>query len=152
VLLPKTAEKILLVQKDLLKQGYSLKIWDAYRPESAQDVLKKYAKENGIPDVYFADDSKHSKGTAVDVTLVNAESGMPIEMPSDFDDFTGKGNRGSKMSAEAAANLKILTDTMKKYGFRCINIEWWHYDLPNTLSYPSFDYDLAKTFPDWIIE
>jgi D-alanyl-D-alanine dipeptidase len=72
--------------------------------------------------------SCHSKGCAVDVTLVDA-AGRELELPSGFDDFTGAGSRhNAAMSAVARRNMDLLTTVMAGCGFRAINDEWWHYD------------------------
>lgn len=122
-----TVKKLAAVQEELLKLGYSLKIWDAYRPASAQFRLWE-----ACPDpTYVADPNKghsnHSRGNAVDVTMVMA-GGAGIPMPSGFDDFSPLADRDySDVPEEAAKNARILENTMLSHGFLGYFSEWWHY-------------------------
>ena len=114
--------------------GYSLKIWDAYRPPAAQFKLW-----NACPNpVYVANPntgfSSHSRGNTVDVTLVMAD-GSEIEMPTGFDNFSALADRDySDVSSAAAKNAKLLENLMKKHGFNCYFGEWWHYSDSVTYS------------------
>lgn len=122
-----TVKKLAAVQAALLKQGYSLKIWDAYRPTSAQFRLWEIC-----PDATFVANpntgfSSHSRGNTVDVTLVRSD-GSEQEMPTGFDDFSSRADRDySDVSAEAAENARLLEQTMASHGFRCYAAEWWHF-------------------------
>jgi len=122
-----TVAKLAAVQKDLGELGLSLKIWDAFRPVSAQFALWEVC-----PDTRFVADprkgfSNHSRGNTVDVTLVDSE-GVELVMPSEFDDFSGKADRDySDCPAEAANNAMILQLLMEKHGFSGYQDEWWHF-------------------------
>ena len=129
-----TVRKLTGVQAELLAQGYSLKIWDAYRPVGAQFKLWEICPDP----VYVANPnngySSHSRGNTVDVTLVLAD-GTEIEMPTGFDDFSALADRDySDVPAGAAENALILENLMKDYGFNCYSGEWWHYS--DSSSYP----------------
>ena len=90
-------------------------------------VLILYFLVNGI---YGADIgvSKHNKGTAVDITLID-ENNNELEMPSIFDDFTDKASRlNDNMSDVARRNLNMLTNIMVENGFTPIDSEWWHFN------------------------
>ncbi len=122
-----TARKLIGANSELLQRGMRIKIWDAYRPLSAQRIMWEVMPV----DDFVADPAKggsiHNGGFAVDVTLVDLE-GKELEMPTKFDDFSEKASRNStSMSKAAAVNLSILTDVMKRHGFSAINTEWWHY-------------------------
>ncbi|KAF1084979.1 D-alanyl-D-alanine dipeptidase [Sporotomaculum syntrophicum] len=122
-----TIKKLKAVQEELAEQGYSLKIWDAYRPVSAQFTLWDVCPNP----VYVANPntgySSHSKGNTIDVTLVLSD-GTEIMMPSCFDDFSEKADRDySDVSDEAAANAALLENTMSAHGFNCYSGEWWHF-------------------------
>ena len=107
--------------------GYGLKIWDAYRPVSAQFDLW-----DACPDsTYVANPNKgfsnHSRGNAVDVTLVDKE-GREVEMPTGFDDFSELADRDySDCPAAAAENALLLEGVMERHGFRGYRGEWWHF-------------------------
>lgn len=129
-----TVKKLAEVQEELSARGYSLKIWDAYRPVSAQFRLWEVCPDPA----YVADPnrghSNHSRGNAVDVTLVMAD-GTEIPMPSGFDDFSALAGRDySDIPEEAAKNALILENAMSAHGFAGYSAEWWHY--ADSVSYP----------------
>ena len=129
-----TVRKLAEVQEELLKQGRSLKIWDAYRPVSAQFRLWEVCPD---PD-YVADPNKghsnHNRGNAVDVTMVLAD-GTELAMPSGFDDFSGLAGRDySGVPEEAAENAQMLENVMQAHGFKGYSAEWWHY--ADSVAYP----------------
>lgn len=117
------------VQQDLEKKGLGLKVYDCYRPLSVQKLMWKVK-----PDSRYvanpAKGSRHNRGAAVDLTLVD-RNGKELEMPTGFDDFTVKAHRNyTGASAQAKKNRKVLEDAMKKYGFIPLPTEWWHFDAP----------------------
>ncbi len=148
VLRESTAKKLANANKDLMEMGYKLKVWDAYRPVYVQRIFYEI-----VPDSRFVANpdkggSKHNRGTAVDVTLVDME-GNELEMPSGFDDFTGKGSRSNKdISENAKRNVEILTNVMIKNGFTTISTEWWHYNDSDSDKYNIIDVDLDKFLDD----
>lgn len=122
-----TVLKLGKVQDALREQGYLLKIWDAYRPPAAQFVFWEICPD----DTYVANPikgfSSHSRGSAVDVTIVKAD-GTEVLMPTEFDDFSGLAERNhSAWSKEAAANVKLVEQLMVDNGFTAYEGEWWHY-------------------------
>lgn len=142
-----TVKKLMAVQQDLREQGYLLKVWDAYRPVSAQKTLW-----DAFPDpTYVANPntghSTHSCGNTVDVTVVDAE-GNELEMPTGFDEFSDKADRDYADCTEtAAANAMMLESIMKEHGFTCYEGEWWHYS--DNVDYPVenvFDPALISTW------
>jgi D-alanyl-D-alanine dipeptidase len=103
-------------------------IFDAFRPSEAQWVLWDHT-----PDPEFLADprrgSPHSRGVAVDLTLVDA-AGAPLEMGTDFDAFTPLSHHGNlEISAEAQRNRAILLGLMTSAGWDFYRNEWWHYHL-----------------------
>ena len=129
-----TVKKLAAVNEDLAQLGLALKIWDGFRPVSAQFKLWEVC-----PDPTFVANptkgfSSHSRGNTVDVTLV-AQDGTELEMPSAFDDFSGKANRDySDTTKTAADHAELLEILMEKHGFRGYSAEWWHYS--DTDEYP----------------
>lgn len=138
-----TAEKLKNANREFKKNGYRIKVWDAYRPLYVQQLLWDAVEDHR----YVADPkkgSKHNRGTAVDVTLVDKE-GKELVMPTGFDDFSNRASRNySGMSDEARKNMKYLTDVMKRNGFITINSEWWHFDDSNWSNYPLLNVHLDK--------
>ena len=129
-----TVQKLASAQESLETAGYSLLIWDAFRPVSAQFKLWEICPDPA----YVANPEKgyssHSRGSTVDITLVTLD-GDPVEMPTDFDDFTAMADRDySDVSEEAAANAGLLEEAMTVAGFKPYSAEWWHYS--DTESYP----------------
>lgn len=122
-----TVCKLMEVCKELAEQGLYLKIWDAFRPVSAQFKLWETFPDSRYvanPNRGF---SAHSRGNALDVTLVDAY-GNELPMPSEFDDFTDAANRDYKLcSEEERKNAKILEAAMEKHGFHGYWGEWWHF-------------------------
>ena len=122
-----TVKKLAEVQESLHEVGLGLKIWDAFRPVAAQFRLWEVCPD----DTYVADPRKgysnHSRGNAVDVALVDLE-GREVEMPTQFDDFSGKADRNYADCTETAAdNARLLQDVMQKHGFVPYYGEWWHF-------------------------
>lgn len=133
-----TVKKLEQVQDELNASGYSLKIWDAYRPLKAQAELW-----NAEPDPrYISRPSKptsHNLGNTVDVTIVK-KNGPEIPVPSGFDNFTKKADRDySDVTEEQKNNALLLQNTMVKYGFNTYSAEWWHFE--DTQDYPYVDFE-----------
>jgi D-alanyl-D-alanine dipeptidase len=137
------AERLAKVQKRLRSQGLGLKIWDAYRPLSVQKEM--WAMK---PDARYVADprkgSRHNRGAAVDVTLVD-KAGYELAMPTPFDEFSDRASRTSmKGSADAISNRQRLSDAMVAEGFVPLPTEWWHFDSPDSLDYPVVDVPLES--------
>ena len=129
-----TVKKLKIAQEKLKVNGLGLKIWDGFRPVFAQFRFWELCPD----DTYVADPRKgysnHSRGNAVDVTLVDSQ-GNELEMPTAFDDFEAVPNRDYSMRTEAAAgNARLLERTMESCGFLGYEGEWWHFN--DTVRYP----------------
>lgn len=127
-LLRKVAYALKDVQDELKFMNLGLKIWDGYRPLSAQKLLW-----NILPDErYIANPlkgGKHTRGTAVDLTIVDNNK-KELSMPSDFDEFNEKAHRYYKgVSKEKIKNRELLQEVMEKHGFIGLETEWWHFDF-----------------------
>lgn len=134
-----TVKKLAAVNEDLAQLGLALKIWDGFRPVSAQFKLWEVC-----PDPTFVANptkgfSSHSRGNTVDVTLVGMD-GTELEMPSAFDDFSAKANRDySDTTKTAADHAELLEILMEKHGFYGYFDEWWHF-------YDNDQYPVEETF------
>lgn len=129
-----TVKKLQLVCKDLEELGLYIKIWDVFRPVSAQFALWEVCPDP----TYVANPNKghssHSRGNTIDLTLVDA-NGIEVEMPTGFDDFSPLADRNYSDCTETAANnARILELIMEKHGFQGYFGEWWHYS--DTTAYP----------------
>jgi len=151
-------------QLKLLPMGYSLKLYDAYRPQRAvahfvrwaQDLNDTKMKERYYPRVpksalfergYIALESGHSRGSAVDVTLVRRTAQgewADIDMGSPYDFFGDQSAADSNdVSARASALRSLLRAVMTTCGFEAYEQEWWHFGLTGE-PYPEtyFDFPL----------
>ena len=131
------------------ERGYVLKIFDAYRPQAAVDHFVRWAgdmhdakyKAVFYPQTdkarlfelhYIAAKSGHSRGSTVDLTLVDRLSGRECDMGSPFDFFGPISHHGTNLiTPKQAANRAILQSIMKESGFKPYAEEWWHYTLDN---------------------
>ncbi|MBT5434699.1 MAG: D-alanyl-D-alanine dipeptidase [Alphaproteobacteria bacterium] len=117
------------------EQGLRLKITDAFRPSEAQ-----WALWNHTPDTTYVADprggSPHSRGVAVDVTLIDA-NGVECDMGGPVDDLTQNGHHDAKgISPAQRANRFLLLGIMTAAGFDWYVNEWWHYQLFVPRRYP----------------
>lgn len=108
--------------------GYRLKIFDAFRPTEAQWMLwRRFPRPE-----FFADPRKgspHSRGVAVDLTLVD-EEGHELEMGTGFDDLTERAFHACPhVSPLAQRNRTLLLGIMTAAGWDFYRNEWWHYQL-----------------------
>lgn len=149
ILSTKAAKALQNVQKELLSRGLSLKIYDAYRPQRAvnefvfwasnlNDTLKKQEfyprvkKKNLFKSGYIASKSGHSRGSTLDLTLVDAKTGIVLNMGSPYD-FFGKESwvNYQDITKKQRDNRLLLKAVMNTYGFRSYSKEWWHFTLVN---------------------
>jgi|AntRauTorcE11897_2_1112592.scaffolds.fasta_scaffold17390_2 D-alanyl-D-alanine dipeptidase len=133
------AEALKNIQTQLNEKGLGLKIFDAYRPYAA--TVKFYEV---YPDTNFVaapwNGSRHNRGCAVDVTLVDLASGKQLSMPTPFDDFTEKAAADyTQLSDSIIANRQLLSKVMKENGFAIYPYEWWHFDYTGWEHYNLLD-------------
>ncbi len=139
VLKKETAERLLQANAIFQADGYRIKVWDAYRPLSAQRILWEAYPDSSFvinPDALPAAGgwkARHNNGMAVDLTLVDA-GGNELVMPTGFDDFSEKAAPDYPgMSEEARRNVQYLISVMESAGFRTPPNEWWHFsDIAGT--------------------
>jgi len=122
-----TALALIKANEEFIKKGYRIKLYDCYRP---LDIKKKMWKI--LPETdYVANPkkgSKHNKGAAVDLTLVDS-LGKELDMGTQFD-FFGKEAHHTYLNhtKEVLANRKMLKEVLQKHNFKSIYNEWWHYE------------------------
>lgn len=137
-LIGQVAQALKLASDEFNKLGYTIKIWDGYRPLKAQAIFWQL-----VPDPRYVADpkqgSRHNRGCAIDLTLVDA-NGKELDMGTDFDDFSEKAHRSFKdLPAEVLKNRKILEEIMAKYNFIGWENEWWHFDFKDWVNHPILD-------------
>ena len=147
-LLTKEAARALkAVSNEVFVQGYRLKVFDAYRPACAvkqfvlwgiedQDIrMKPYfypalEKQALFAEGYIAKQSSHSRGSAVDLTLLDMKTGKELDMGSPFDLFSEASHTDYRgITEEQHDNRMLLQRVMVRNGFAPINCEWWHFAL-----------------------
>jgi D-alanyl-D-alanine dipeptidase len=144
-------ERLILVQDSLRNitfhdgnpypQGLGLKIWDCYRPRSVQYLMWEI-----FPDPNFvanpASGSRHNRGEAADITLIDRSTGNELPMPTYFDSFSDTASHAfMNLPANIIANRTLLRDMMVQVGgLTLYSEEWWHYSLP--IGYPLLDFQL----------
>jgi D-alanyl-D-alanine dipeptidase len=137
------AEKLKNIVNELKSRNLNLKIFDAYRPYSITEKMWGKVKD----DRYAADPSKgsgHNRGTAVDLTLIDATTGEELPMGTGFDNFSDTAHSDFKnLSPEILRNRDLLKTIMEKYGFKQLSTEWWHFYLPNSSSFELLDISFA---------
>lgn len=149
ILTNETALALKKVQQILVKKKLSLKIFDAYRPQQSVNHFVKWAKEiddtkmknEFYPDVpkselfkrgYIASKSGHSRGSTVDLTIVNLKTGKELDMGSPFDFFGIQSHPFYKnIGILQKRNRKYLRKIMIENGFKPYDNEWWHFTLKN---------------------
>lgn len=144
VLTKGTLDKLIKANNIVIKQGYRIKIWDAYRPLSVQKIMWETTPDKNYVANPNGSGSNHNRGAAVDVTLVD-KSGKELKMPTGFDNFTVKASPSYKgMTSEQRKNLNILSKAMTSSGFKTISTEWWHFDDTDYKSYKIQDVPLGR--------
>ncbi len=141
------ARALKAVSNEINVKGYRLKIFDAYRPATAVkhfvlwgiEDLDQRMKPFFYPDLnktelfelgYIASKSSHSRGSTVDLTLLDMSTGKEIDMGSPFDFFNEVSHPDYKgVTEEQYQNRMLLQKVMVKYGFEPIDCEWWHFTL-----------------------
>ena len=154
MLTKEAARALRKVSDELIKKGYRLKIYDAYRPQMAVNHFERWAKD--IEDTrmkkyfypeldksvlfkqgYIAHRSGHSRGSTVDLTLFDMNTGKDADMGGTFDYFGKISHPSCKTITKAQYNNRmLLREVMMKHGFKPISTEWWHFTLKNE-PYPS---------------
>lgn len=130
-------------------RGLAIKIFDAYRPQVAVNHFMRWAvnpadtktKREFYPDHdkrnlfrlgYISEKSGHTRGSTLDLTLVDRLSGRELDMGSPFDFFGEISHHGAGgLTPEQTANREILKSVMVANGFLYYPEEWWHYTLRN---------------------
>ena len=136
-------------QREMSAKGYTLKIFDCYRPQKAvdhfvewvNDVNDRRMKEQYYPNEeksgliekgYIADRSGHSRGSTLDLTVVESSSAAELDMGTPFDFFDSLSNTDDpRITPQQKRNRLLLKSVMENHGFVNYDKEWWHYTLEN---------------------
>jgi D-alanyl-D-alanine dipeptidase len=157
------AKALSKVQRDLKSTGYSLKVFDAYRPQQAVDHFVRWAndledtlmKSKFYPEIdksflfeqgYISSKSGHTRGSTIDLTIIYNEGsnkGRELDMGTTWDFFSTKSWPSSNETTEKQkANRMLLKKVMTRHGFRQLMTEWWHFTLIDE-PYPDTYFDFS---------
>lgn len=160
-----TARALQSLASELNVQGYRMKIYDAYRPADAVrhfvawgvDDLDQRMKPFFYPELmkqelfekgYIASRSSHSRGSTVDLTLLDMKTGKEVDMGSPFDFFSEASHPDYVgVTKEQSENRMFLQKAMVRHGFEPISCEWWHFTLKNE-PYPEtyFEFPVSSRY------
>lgn len=131
------AARLARAAKLLRAHDRRLLVWDCYRPQSIQAELW-----HRVPDERYVANpkqgSRHSRGAAVDVGLVDRE-GNAVMLPTKYDELSAAAHRVNALAGEAGAEARTLEAAMKRAGFVGMPTEWWHFDASDAASYALAD-------------
>lgn len=134
-----TVQKLKAAADVLESQGFGIKLWDAFRPVSAQAKLYEAYPDPSVVSHPVTGYRGHCRGNAVDVTLIDLATGEELAMPTGFDNFTAYADRDySDCGDTTAANALLLENIMTQCGFKPLQSEWWHFT--DTDTYPVDEY------------
>jgi D-alanyl-D-alanine dipeptidase len=153
------------VSNELSVMGYRLKVYDAYRPttavshfmlwgiEDADTRMKPYfypdmEKQELFRQGYIASRSSHSRGSTIDLTLFDMNTGRDVDMGSPFDFFGEISDPlTEQVTKEQHENRMLLRTIMLRNGFTPSKCEWWHFTLENE-PYPDtyFEFPVSTQF------
>lgn len=153
---PLYGRTVFLLQRDTLQKlikaydifkadGYTLKIYDAYRPVSAQKQLYDAVQNASWIANPYTSASNHNRGCAVDISLVDDATGVELAFPTPMHTFAKESARSSgSWTKEERGNVDYMTKVMEECGFKHIQSEWWHFADSNRFDYMVTDIDLSK--------
>ena len=138
------AESLRKVQQALKSQGLAVKIFDAYRPYRATvRFYEVYRDTTYVASPYRG--SRHNRGCALDLTLIDLKTGKELEMPTGYDSFSRKAWPSTPVDdPQVRKNREMLISIMEENGFRVNASEWWHYDFRGWKNFEVLDIDFDE--------
>lgn len=139
------AQALYRAQQEFKKLGYGIKVYDGYRPYSA--TIKFYEVMKGDT-VYVASPykgSKHNRGCALDMTLVDLKTKTELKMPTPWDTVEKESWAAAPVKdPEVRKNRETLISVMERSGFKVYEAEWWHFDFVGWQNYEVMDIDFEE--------
>jgi D-alanyl-D-alanine dipeptidase len=138
------AEALLKIQNELAHQGLGIKIFDAYRPYKATvKFYEVYGDTTYVASPYRG--SRHNRGCALDLTLINLKTGEELAMPTGYDSFRKEAWPSTPVADPLIRqNRQLLISIMEKYGFKVNSSEWWHFDFSGWKNFEVMDIDFEE--------
>lgn len=138
------ADAVKRAQAELQKQGLGIKIFDAYRPYKATvRFYEVYKDTTYVASPYKG--SRHNRGCAIDMTLIDLKTGEELKMPTGYDSFQKEAWPSTPIKdPEARKNRARIIQVMEKQGFKVNGSEWWHFDFIGWRNYEVLDIDFEE--------
>ena len=138
------AEALKKIQADLKTKGLGVKIFDAYRPYRATvKFYEVYRDTTYVASPYRG--SRHNRGCALDLTLIDLSTGEELKMPTGYDSFTKAAWPSTPVADPLIKkNRQVLISAMQKHGFRVNSSEWWHFDFIGWKKYDVLDIEFEE--------
>jgi D-alanyl-D-alanine dipeptidase len=138
------AEALKKVQTDLKPQGLGIKIFDAYRPYKATvKFYEIYRDTTYVASPYRG--SRHNRGCALDLTIINLKTGEELKMPTGYDSFSKDAWPSTPVKDPLIRkNRTLLINAMEKHGFKVNSSEWWHFDFIGWKKFEVLDIDFEE--------
>jgi zinc D-Ala-D-Ala dipeptidase len=138
------ADALKKVQAELNGQNLGIKIFDAYRPYKATvKFYEVYGDTTYVASPYRG--SRHNRGCAVDLTIIDLKTGDELKMPTGYDSFTKEAWPSTPATDPVARkNRALLIEVMEKNGFKVNSSEWWHFDFKGWKNFEVLDIDFEQ--------
>jgi D-alanyl-D-alanine dipeptidase len=138
------ADALLKIQSELKQHGLGIKIFDAYRPYKATvKFYEIYHDTTYVASPYRG--SRHNRGCALDLTVIDLKNGKELKMPTEYDSFRKEAWPTTPVTdPEIKKNRAMLIAVMEKYGFKVNSSEWWHYDFKGWKNFEVLDIDFEE--------
>jgi zinc D-Ala-D-Ala dipeptidase len=138
------ADALKKAQAEFAKSGVGIKIFDAYRPYKATVKFYEIYKDT----TYVASPyrgSRHNRGCAIDMTIVDLKTGKEIQMPTEFDSFKKEAWPTTPVKdPQIKKNRDLIISVMERNGFKVNASEWWHFDFVGWKKYEVMDIDYEE--------
>ncbi|MGM0635883.1 MAG: M15 family metallopeptidase [Bacteroidota bacterium] len=138
------AEALVEVQDSLSQLDLKLKIFDGYRPYQATVMFYDiYPNSDFVANPEFG--SRHNRGCAIDLTLIDKNTNEELDMPTGYDDFTEVAHPDyTDLPEDVIENRELLIGIMTHFGFSVYPSEWWHFDYDGWEDYPLMDLSFSE--------
>jgi len=138
------AEALKRAQEEFKKLGFGIIMYDAYRPYKATvKFYELYRDTTYVASPYRG--SRHNRGCALDMSIVDLKTKKEVKMPTEFDSFKKEAWPSTPIADPVARkNRELIIKVMKNNGFKVNSSEWWHFDFVGWQKYEVMDIDFEE--------
>lgn len=138
------AETLKKAQEEFSKHGVGIKVYDAYRPYSATvKFYEVYRDTTYVASPYKG--SRHNRGCAIDMTLIDLKTGEELKMPTEYDSFKKEAWPTTPVKDPIVKkNRDLIISVMHMHGFKVSASEWWHFDFSGWQKFEVMDIDFEE--------